>query len=884
MLCPECRRENPDSARYCSECGHKIYLCLSPGTLLHNDRYEIKTLIKQGAMGAIYEVWDYELNKSAALKVMIPTGNDDQDREKAEERFENEVKILSRLSNPGLPGVIDYFSEEGACCLVMDLVDGDDFEEIIERDGKPGLSEDVVRKISIEILNILEYLHTQDPPILYRDVKPSNIMRRNSDGKIILVDFGIAKATRQQSVTTGTKLGTEGYAPVEQYRGKAEIRSDLYSLGATMHHMLTGRPPEAFNFDCLKKITPAVSSSMIAIVSRALEVDPKDRFQSAAQMREALKGNIKLINIMGKKPQQRGAVIQPITGTSSPSITLQSEQSNSNIVITTAKPAKVTVPKEEDKKGFGDFGLIMFLMTPVLAIALLIGALFFGPGLIYSYHLNKGTEAYKTGKYKEAIQSMESAVKYDPGKSAPYLYMGKAFLAVNNYDEAIKYLRQAAKKDKKLRTEVNGELADAYYKKAELLSENGNYEEAAYFFIEAFKLNPALEKGNNPLILYCRGVMKQREKSYDEAIELYTLSMKKKKNAQTALSRAEVYLAKSDYLKAKTDLDLALNLDPGMSPKVRVLKGQILEMVRNEAGSKLASQKYNETIKYLDDMKDLLGKDPELRKIEAEAYLGNGTNYYSFYEYDKALNFVNKALQLNPDLAGACFLRGEIYSAQEKFDDALNDYKKAQELDPGAFRVKTGLKIQSINRRRESLEKMKVYKQKFAPAAPVKYSKIGMKEYLVMGGNSSSGYIVRDDGNVYYLITSTDRYRYMHRNSKIWGKATGDSIQLCIPGYGGNEEIYEFKAEKPEKITVSLISRNTGRSSSSYGISSGYHTVTLRTEGGSTLFIDGAAAYNELKQGITYLGIVYPSKVNLYIDDDYRLRSYNIKGFAELKP
>lgn len=892
MLCPECRRENPDSARYCSECGHKIYLCLSPGTLLNNDRYEIKTLIKQGAMGAIYEIWDYEQNKSAAIKVMIPSLTDEEEQKKAGERFDNEADLLSRLSHPGLPGVTDYFSEEGVYCLVMDLIEGDDFEEIIERDGKPGLSEGVVRKTSIEILDILEYLHTQDPPVLYRDVKPSNIMRRDSDGKIILVDFGIAKTARQRSAATGTKLGTEGYAPVEQYRGKAEPRSDLYSLGATMHHMLTGIPPEAFNFDCLKKTTPAVSSSMIAIVSRALEVDPEYRFQSAAQMREALRGNIKLINIMDKKPRHRGTITQPIAGKPPASTTSIHEgtadtgegNSTRKNVITTAKPAKVNVPKDEEKKkGSDDFTLFMFLISPILAIALFVLAMFFGPGIFCSYHLNKGTEAYNAGKYKQAIQSLESAVKYDSEKAELYLLMGKAFLAENNYNEAIKNLRMAVKKDRKLEKTVSKDLALAYYKRGGLLSENGNFEAAASDFTEAFKLNPALKEGHDPVILYYRGLMNQREGAWDEAIEFFTISLKKKKSPVTVLSRAEAYMAKGDFLRAKNDLDLALSLDPGMSAKVELIKGQILERVRNEARSRLGSQKYSETIKYLDDIQDIFGKDPELRKIEAEAYLGSGTNYHSYYEYDKALVFVNRALELNPDLAGAYFLRGEIYYSKEKFDEAVPDYKKAQEMDPGAFGAKSAMKVQYINRRKESLERMKSYRIRYVSPTLVKYPKTGMKEYRIMGGTGSSGYIIRDSSNEYYIITSTGKSRYMNRDSRVWGKLSENSLQLCIPDYRGNEEIYVFKADKLQKITVTLVSRGTGRSSSTYGISTGYHTITLRTEGGSTLFIDGTGSYDELRQGSTYPGVVYPSKVDFYLGDNYRLRSYNIKGFAEVR-
>ena len=145
------------------------------------------------------------------------------------DRFKQEAKILAKLRHPNLPVVSDYFIHHGRYYLIMDYVEGRDLDRILEKEGSPGIEEEKVVQWVLQILNVLDYLHAQEPPIIYRDLKPSNIMIRNSDNHVMVVDFGIARVFQADSRATQTKIGTPHYSAPEQFKGHTEPRSDLYS-------------------------------------------------------------------------------------------------------------------------------------------------------------------------------------------------------------------------------------------------------------------------------------------------------------------------------------------------------------------------------------------------------------------------------------------------------------------------------------------------------------------------------------------------------------------------------------------------------------------------------------------------------------------------------
>jgi outer membrane protein assembly factor BamB/tRNA A-37 threonylcarbamoyl transferase component Bud32 len=265
---------------------------IRPGTTLVN-RYVIQDVVGVGGMGSVYRARDLHFPnvvKLVAVKEMINNAPDPLIRQTIVHNFEREANILATLSHSSIPRIYDYFSLGERSYLVLEFINGKDLEAIIE-DTEGFLSEEQVLIWAIELCDVLSFLHNHKPdPIIFRDMKPSNVMINQSQ-HVILVDFGIAKPF--QSGEKGTLIGTEGYSPPEQYRGEATLLADIYALGATLHHALTRRnpqlePPFSFSERPVRKINPAISAEFEAVVNIALQYEPEDRYQSAEEMKDAL--------------------------------------------------------------------------------------------------------------------------------------------------------------------------------------------------------------------------------------------------------------------------------------------------------------------------------------------------------------------------------------------------------------------------------------------------------------------------------------------------------------------------------------------------------------------------------------------------------------------
>ena len=286
---------------------------LDPGTVLRN-RYEILELVGQGGMGAVYKASDRRLDgRICAVKEILPhlseNTTSETELEQITEQFRTEASILARLDHPHLPKVSDYFANANREYLVMDFVEGRDLQEIVQDANRRNefLVETQVLTWIAQLLDALEYLHNQDPSVLHRDIKPSNI-KVTLRGDIKLVDFGLVKVLFKDDSRTVTVVqgrGTVAYTPLEQYGGDTsftDARSDIYSLGATLYHLLAGQPPvdararflHPGTLESLRLLNPAISPRVERAVFHALGMHPSERPATIRDLREMLLGSTPL--------------------------------------------------------------------------------------------------------------------------------------------------------------------------------------------------------------------------------------------------------------------------------------------------------------------------------------------------------------------------------------------------------------------------------------------------------------------------------------------------------------------------------------------------------------------------------------------------------------
>ena len=272
---------------------------LATGTLLNN-RYRIVQLVGKGGFGAVYKAADerFQSRRVVAIKEMSDAQLTPAEKAKAIQDFRQEADLLVLLKHPNLPDVSDFFEETSKAYLVMEFIEGETLEKR-QDDVRGPLPEGLVMGWALQLCDVLQYLHTQTPPVIFRDMKPSNVMV-TKNGQIKLIDFGIARVFKSNSAKDTTSLGSNGYAPFEQYGGKqTDARSDMYALGATLYDLLTNTTPtDAVKrrvnptvFERPRTINAKISSAAERIILKAMEEEPKKRFQSADEMARAIRAS-----------------------------------------------------------------------------------------------------------------------------------------------------------------------------------------------------------------------------------------------------------------------------------------------------------------------------------------------------------------------------------------------------------------------------------------------------------------------------------------------------------------------------------------------------------------------------------------------------------------
>ena len=250
-------------------------------------KYKILNKIGQGGMSVVYLAMNERANKQWAIKEVRKDGVKDYDV--VRQGLIAETDILKRLNHPHLPSIIDVIDRDDTFLIVMDYIEGKSLDHWLKKDGAQ--PQEKVVEWANQICDVLGYLHSRKPPIIYRDLKPANVMLK-PDGQIMIIDFGTAREFKETSIEDTSCLGTQGYAAPEQYggHGQTDARTDIYTLGATMYHLLTGHNPSLPPYEMypIRRWNPALSSGLEKIVLKCTQRNPNDRYQNCAELMYAL--------------------------------------------------------------------------------------------------------------------------------------------------------------------------------------------------------------------------------------------------------------------------------------------------------------------------------------------------------------------------------------------------------------------------------------------------------------------------------------------------------------------------------------------------------------------------------------------------------------------
>lgn len=299
LLCGNCGAHNAPHEHFCETCGYALAETTPivassiplvqaittatdqlPARTLLKQRYLILRVVGRGGMGAVYMAQDMQLgDRLVAVKEIGQANESNQSMQEAIANFKNEAHLLAGLQHPNLPSIHDYFAEAERWYLVMSFIEGETLEDYLQQAQGQKLSLAETLRLGLTLCDVLNYLHTHQPPIIFRDLKPSNIMR-SADEHLYLIDFGIARHFKPGQAKDTASYGSMGYAPPEQY-GKAQTteRADIYSLGVTLYECLSGYDPtqSPFNLPPLQDLVPTLPKQLVALITQMLEMNESRR-------------------------------------------------------------------------------------------------------------------------------------------------------------------------------------------------------------------------------------------------------------------------------------------------------------------------------------------------------------------------------------------------------------------------------------------------------------------------------------------------------------------------------------------------------------------------------------------------------------------------------
>ena len=418
------------------------------GTVI-DGKYEVLREIGRGGMSVVYLAMDTRLNKQWAVKEIRKKGNGKND-EVVVNSLLAEANLMKRLDHPSLPRIVDIIDNGLTIYVVMDYIEGESLDKILNEYGAQ--SEEMVIGWAKQLCDALGYLHSQKPPIIYRDMKPANVMLK-PEGNIKIIDFGIAREYKEQNLADTTVLGTKGYAPPEQYSGQTDARSDIFALGMTMHHLLTGIDPRSGEaYAPVRQWNPELSEGIEIIIDRCVEPAAENRYQSCSDLLYDLE-HPELITKGFKKKQKRKlwsfiislslCIIMSIAGVALNLMATAVNNKDYDVNISSSDPAKY-------------FAAVEIYPDRVDAYNMLIE--------YYKNHNAENSDITKVGNTIEA--NADFLDLSDPEIADMYYDMGKLYFS--DYDGSFKSRAVSAKNFFKVAAEADvsfdkKEIAECYH-------------------------------------------------------------------------------------------------------------------------------------------------------------------------------------------------------------------------------------------------------------------------------------------------------------------------------------------------------------------------------------------------------------------------------------
>ena len=418
------------------------------GTVI-DGKYEVLREIGRGGMSVVYLAMDTRLNKQWAVKEIRKKGNWKND-EVVVNSLLAEANLMKRLDHPSLPRIVDIIDNGLTIYVVMDYIEGESLDKILNEYGAQ--SEEMVIGWAKQLCDALGYLHSQKPPIIYRDMKPANVMLK-PEGNIKIIDFGIAREYKEQNLADTTVLGTKGYAPPEQYSGQTDARSDIFALGMTMHHLLTGIDPRSGEaYAPVRQWNPELSEGIEIIIDRCVEPAAENRYQSCSDLLYDLE-HPELITKGFKKKQKRKlwsfiislslCIIMSIAGVALNLMATAVNNKDYDVNISSSDPAKY-------------FAAVEIYPDRVDAYNMLIE--------YYKNHNAENSDITKVGNTIEA--NADFLDLSDPEIADMYYDMGKLYFS--DYDGSFKSRAVSAKNFFKVAAEADvsfdkKEIAECYH-------------------------------------------------------------------------------------------------------------------------------------------------------------------------------------------------------------------------------------------------------------------------------------------------------------------------------------------------------------------------------------------------------------------------------------